>query len=167
MTRRLNTSTKIRQKKRCVVKAARTSIRIECHGNWRGWAFKQASKQNCTRSGRHGLFAGNAYNHVQELGNVETVVCVLIKSNETNLRSIMRPVECYGNASCRRAPLNGERTVIPSRLFQTFRGYFIEQSIENISNSPETIAGLRRHMATPVAVAAAHDVDSITINYSQ
>lgn len=29
----------------------------------------------------------------QELGNVETTVCVLIKSNETNLRSIMRPLE--------------------------------------------------------------------------
>lgn len=38
-----------------------------------------------------------------ELGccKLETAVCVLIKSNETNLRSIMRPLEWYGNASCR------------------------------------------------------------------
>ena len=76
----------------------------------------------------------------RELGNVETTVCVLIKSNETNLRSIMRPLERYGNASCRLAPLNCERAHrCPGRARAAkrfvFARYFIEQSIENITNS--------------------------------
>ena len=81
-----------------------------------------------------------------ELGccKLETAVCVLIKSNETNLRSIMRPLEWYGNASCRprsiklriatRYPsstnVTGFQPPPPLSASVSYSRYFIERSIE-------------------------------------
>lgn len=73
---------------------------------------------------------------------METAVCVLIKSNETNLRSIMRPLEWYGNASCRprsvklriatRYPFSTNVTGFqpPVRTSVSYSRYFIERPIE-------------------------------------
>lgn len=73
---------------------------------------------------------------------METAVCVLIKSNETNLRSIMRPLAWYGNASCRprsvklriatRYPFSTNVTGFqpPVRTSVSYSRYFIERPIE-------------------------------------
>lgn len=75
---------------------------------------------------------------------METAVCVLIKSNETNLRSIMRPLEWYGNASCRprsvklriatRYPFStnatGFQPPLAVRTSVSYSRYFIERPIE-------------------------------------
>ena len=123
-----------------------TSWWIEHHGNV---AFKRTPKRNsilarmvlpCVPAVMDYPTTCIHSRTTQELGNVETAVCVLIKSNETNLRSIMRPLERYGNASCRLAPLNCERAHrypggARSPNVSSSPRRFIEQSIENITNN--------------------------------
>lgn len=106
--------------RRIADKTAKMSLWIEYHGNMalvgrlNECQSETAFARRCRVFRPSWIIRRRAYSWTQELGNVETAVCVLIKSNETNLRSIMRPLECYGNASCRIAPLNCQRIVVPA-----------------------------------------------------